>query len=202
LHRRVVLAVNGGFMEITLRSFMTLVHGMLFGGFFLLAIFGVVVVLCRDENQIGAEELTPRGRVLDRLYVWTMAALGWAAVLTGSYVVYPWYRAIPPKGLASLTAYPKALLLASPATAGWHSMGMEWKEHVAWMTPIVATMLAYVWTKHRETLREHKPLRSAVLGFALIAFLGVGMAGIFGAMINKAAPVEGGRTIVLMQGNK
>lgn len=172
---------------------------MLFGGFFLLALFGAVVVLWREVGQVGTDELSPRGHLLERLYVWKMAALGWAAVLTGTYLVYPWYRAVPPKGLTNLAGYPKALLLASPATAGWHSLGMEWKEHVAWLAPIAATMVAYVWSKHRRVLQENRQLRAAVLGFALIAFVAAGVAGFFGAMINKAAPVEGGRTIVLMQ---
>jgi hypothetical protein len=189
-------------MEITLRSLITLVHGMLFGGFFLLALFGAVVVLWRETGQVRSNELSPKGYLLERLYVWKMVVLGWAAVLTGTYLVYPWYRAVPPKGLSSLVGYPKALLLTSSATAGWHSLGMEWKEHVAWLAPITATMVAYVWSKHRRVLYENRQLRAAVLGFALIAFVAVGVAGFFGAMINKAAPVEGGRTIVLMQGGK
>jgi hypothetical protein len=184
-------------MEITFRSLITVGHGLLFGGFFLMALFGAVVVLVR-----GVGELTDRGYRLERVYLWMMAGLGWAAVFTGAYVVYPWYRAVPPKGLANLTEYSKALLVASATTAGWHNQGMEWKEHVAWLAPIAATMVAYVVTKYRGSLREHKQVRSAVLVFALIALVAAGIAGVFGAMINKYAPVQGGRTIVLMSEGK
>ena len=45
-------------------------------------------------------------------------------MITGSWVVYPWYRA---KGPGS----PKSILLANPATKDWHNFAMEWKEHVA-----------------------------------------------------------------------
>jgi hypothetical protein len=34
----------------------------------------------------------------------------------------------------------------------------------------------------------------------MISFLAAGIAGFFGAMLNKHAPVEGGQTIHLMQG--
>ncbi len=87
-----------------------------------------------------------------------MAALGWAAVLTGAYIIYPWYRAVAPAG-ADLALYPKALLTAHPTTAGWHSLGMEWKEHVAWIAPMAATMVAWVMIKHRAAWNA--PARSA-----------------------------------------
>lgn len=38
--------------------------------------------------------------------------------------------------------FPQRLLMSSPATIGWHSLGMEWKEHVAWFAPISITNLA------------------------------------------------------------
>ena len=34
-----------------------------------------------------------------------------------------------------LDAYPRYWLLASEDTAEYHHFGMEWKEHVAWITP-------------------------------------------------------------------
>ncbi len=37
-------------MEITLRELVTSIHGMLFGGFFLLALFGAIVLLL-DQQQ-------------------------------------------------------------------------------------------------------------------------------------------------------
>lgn len=80
-------------MEVTVRGIVSGVHGLLFGGFFLMAIFGVVVELFRSAYAKEPFELTERGYSLERIYLIVMAALGWAAVLSGAYVVYPWYRA-------------------------------------------------------------------------------------------------------------
>ncbi len=182
-------------MEMTLRAFITATHGIFFGVFFLLALYGVVVALCRSAHAKQPSELTARGIFLERLYLLGMVVLGWAAVLLGAYAVYPWYRALPPPGIASLAGYPQALLKSSSATAGWHNLGMEWKAHVAWFAPIAMTMVAWVLIRHRRSLQLHPPLRTALLGFALVAFLSAGIAGLFGALLNKYAPVQGGPTI-------
>ena len=109
------------------------------------------------------------------------------------------YRAIPPAGIASLAGYPQRLLLSRPGTAGWHKLGMEWKEHVAWLAPIAMTMIAYVMTKHRLTMKKYPQIRTALLVFALVALVSGGIAGFFGAMIDNHAPVKGGATIHLVR---
>lgn len=187
-------------MEVTVRGIVSGVHGLLFGGFFLMAIFGVVVELCRSAYAKEPLELTERGYLLERLYLIVMAALGWAAVLSGAYVVYPWYRAALPAGVTDLAGYPQRLLMSSAATVEWHTLGMEWKEHVAWFAPIAMTMVAYVLVKYRGSLKWHGGLRRAVVAFAVAALLAGGIAGCFGALIDKAAPVEGGGTVHLMGG--
>jgi hypothetical protein len=189
-------------MQLTLREFLTAMHGMLFGGFFLMAIFGLVVELVRSSHAAEPATLTPRGRSLEAWFLIVMAALGWLAVFTGTYIVYPWYRAKPPAGTLDLTAYPRSLLLAHPNTAAWHNLGMEWKEHIAFFAPIVITMLAYVLIRQRIALRQDPKLRRSVLAFALLALVACGIAATFGAMINKAAPVAGGPTITLMRSSQ
>ncbi len=189
-------------MEITLRAFLTAIHGMLFGVFFLMAIYGVVVELCRSTYVKQPSLLTSKGYRRERLYLICLVVLGWAAVLSGAYVIYPWYRAIPPAGVTNLARYPQYLLKSSATTVGWHALGMEWKEHIAWMSPIAMTMVAYVLTKYRRNIEVNRQLRTAVLAFALIAFLAAGIAAGFGALIDKAAPVEGGPTINLLQETK
>jgi nitric oxide reductase large subunit len=82
-------------------------------------------------------------------------------------------------------------------TSGWHSLGMEWKEHVAWLTPISITMAAVVVRKYGRHRKSHPQLRTAVLCFTLVSFFSAVTAGFFGAMLNKHAPVEGGYHIVL-----
>ena len=82
-----------------------------------------------------------------------MVVLAWAAVLTGAYVMYPWYRAAAPPSTVDLSAFPQRLLMANPMTVGWHSLGMEWKEHVARFTPIPITMVTFLFIKYGGDLK-------------------------------------------------
>jgi hypothetical protein len=186
-------------MEITVRGLWTLIHGMGFGALYLLACSGAAVELFRLTSS-AAPAATPAQERFLKLYLITMVVLAWVAVLTGAYIVYPWYRAVPPAGTADLTMFPQRLLVSSPATSGWHSLGMEWKEHVAWLAPISITMVAAVFLQYGRDLRRHRALRTAALTFTAASFLAAGIAGFFGAMINKHAPVDGGHTIQLSQG--
>jgi hypothetical protein len=79
---------------------------------------------------------------------------------------------------------------------------MEWKEHVAWFAPISITMAAFVFIRYGPDLKNHPQLRVAVLCFAAASFVAAGIAGFFGAMINKQAPLQGGHTIQLSQGEE
>jgi hypothetical protein len=178
-------------MEISSRAVITQIHGMLFGVFFLLLVFGMVVELYRSSLAAHPSQLNVKGLSLQRFYLVLTTVVGWAAVLSGAYVVYPWYRARPPVG-ANLVDYAQALLKSSPATAGWHSLGMEWKEHVAWFGVIAITMAAVVLLQYGRSIRQHPQIRRAVLGFVLVAFFATTVAGYFGAMLNKLAPVRGG----------
>jgi len=187
-------------MEITARSFWTLVHGMGFGALYLLACSGALVELYRRYGTHSPSLPTERDEKFLRVYLVAMAALAWLAVLTGAYIIYPWYRAVPPPGTVNLAAFPQRLLMASPATSGWHSIGMEWKEHVAWIAPISITMAAAVALQYGRNLKNLPQLRSAVFVFVWTSLIAAGVAGFFGAMINKNAPVEGGPVIHLVQG--
>jgi hypothetical protein len=122
------------------------------------------------------------------------------AVLVGAYAIYPWYRAHPPAGTTDLANFPKALLTSNPATSGWHDIGMEWKEHIAWLSPICLTAVAFLVGRYGARLRDLKGLRNGTVGLLAVAFFATGVAGFFGAMLNKFAPVRGGATIVLMKG--
>jgi len=186
-------------MEITSRSLWTLVHGMGFGALYLLACTGALVEFYR--RFIGrTETIISSDSPFLKIYLFAMTFFAWLAVLTGTYIVYPWYRATPPPGTADLSGYPQKLLMSHVATIGWHSMGMEWKEHVAWLVPIMITMAAVVVARYGSDLRNHPRLRSAVLVAVLFSFASAGLAGFWGAMINKYAPVMGGTTLTIMNG--
>jgi hypothetical protein len=187
-------------MEITTRSLWTMIHGMGFGALYLMACSGALVELHRRYWS----QMKPAIEVEDErfltIYLTMMAALAWLTVLTGAYIIYPWYRAVPPAGTASLAAFPQRLLMSSPSTIAWHSIGMEWKEHVAWLVPISITMAAAVFARHGRNLKVQPELRTAVISFVWVSLFAAGLAGFFGAMLNKNAPVEGGATIHIVEG--
>jgi len=188
-------------MEITTRDLWTVLHGMGFGALFMLAFSGAIAELYRlSAPQVPS--VSARERALLNFYLLTMVILAWLTVLSGAYIVYPWYRAVPPAGITDLADYPRRLLLSTGKTSEWHNVGMEWKEHVAWLAPIAMTMVAYITWKYGRTLTRPRHMRTAVLGFAVAAFVATGVAGAFGAFLNKYAPVRGGSTIILMQGEQ
>jgi hypothetical protein len=189
-------------MEITVRGLWTVIHGMGFGALYLLACSGALMEMYRFTTSRAPSEFTDGQKRFLKFYLIAMVVLAWASVLTGAYVIYPWYRAAVPPGTVDLSMFPQRLLMSSPATVGWHSLGMEWKEHVAWFAPISITMVAFVFIKYGRDLGNHRQLHAAVLCFALASFVAAGIAGFFGAMIAKDAPVHGGRTIQLSRGEE
>jgi hypothetical protein len=184
-------------MEITARGLWTLIHGMVFGALYLLACSGALIEIYRFTTSSAPIGETDRQERFLKLYLVAMVVLAWTAVLTGAYVIYPWYRAALPPSTNDLALFPQRLLMSSRSTAGWHSLGMEWKEHIAWFAPISITMVAFVFFKYGRDLKNHKHLRAGVLVFALASFVSAGVAGFFGAMLDKYAPVHGGPAIQL-----
>ena len=187
-------------MEITVRSLFTLIHGMGFGALYLMACSGALIELHRRYRPSSMAAVTTGDERFMRIYLAAMAALAWITVLTGAYVIYPWYRAVPPAGTTILAAFPQRLLMSSPSTIEWHSIGMEWKEHVAWLVPISISMAAAVFIQYGRNLKSHPQLRTAVLTFVWVSLFSAGVAGFFGAMLVKQAPVGGGGTIHILQG--
>ena len=184
-------------MEISARDAITVLHGVGFGAFLLLGFSGVMVILL--SSSVAGHPWTPKERRLGGYYLGGMAVLAWAAVLVGAYVIYPWYRAIAPVGTVDLGGYPQRLLMSDPTTTGWHDIGMEWKEHIAWFAPITMTALTYLFVKYGPQLPRFRGLRNAMLGLAVIAFVSTAVAGLFGAMLNKYAPVRGGSELIIMK---
>ena len=187
-------------MEITTRDLLTALHGMGFGALFMLAFSGALVELYRLSTPGPQPSISAGGRTLLNVFLVAMAILAWLTVFSGAYLIYPWYRAVPPAELTDLSDYPRRLLLSSGKTSEWHNVGMEWKEHVAWLAPIAMTMVAYVTMKYGRAIIQHRNMRIGVLGFTVAAFVATGIAGGFGAFLNKYAPVRGGEVIILMEG--
>src|SRR5256885_1258433 len=103
-------------MSLTEREIWTLIHGMILSATFLLAFAGGLVGL----NSLRPAWLTGTGlreRIV-RLNLGTavMAGAAWLTVLSGTWIVYPWYRAKPPAGTTgdALQVFPRYFLLDNP----------------------------------------------------------------------------------------
>ena len=169
-------------MELTNREFWGIVHGMGLGALFLLSYGGGLAGLYSYRPGL----LTPEG-VVERSWrlkagTLVMAVAAWLTVFTGTWIVYPWYRAEPDGA--------KFQLLANPATEGWHNFAMEWKEHVAWMAPFIATAVAVGVAYYGVQLVKERKIRNAFIAFLTAAFAIAGLAGLLGALITKAGPVK------------
>jgi hypothetical protein len=170
-------------VHLSYREWWTLIHGMILGARFLLAFSGGLAGLYSLRTElITAEGLRERVRRI-KIGTTVMAITAWLTVITGSWIVYPWYRDPSPDS-------PKSKLLADPNTADWHNFGMEWKEHVAWIAPILATTAAALAVYYGAALARNRSVRRVTMWFFVGAFATAGVAGIFGALITKSAPVH------------
>jgi hypothetical protein len=172
-----------------MREFWTVIHGMGLGAIFLLAFAGGLAGMWSLRPEwVTAAGLQERLRRLT-CGTWIMAIAAWLTVITGTWIVYPWYRAKPPEG-ADLKDYPRSFLLADPDLAAWHTFGMEWKEHVAWIAPILATAVAFIVLRYGGQLVHEPRMRRALMVLFCLAFLTAAVAGIFGAFITKVVPIQ------------
>jgi hypothetical protein len=170
-------------VSLTNREFWGAVHGMGFGALFLLAFAGGLAGLYSlRPGLVTAEGIRERMLRL-RIGFVTMALAAWGTVITGTWIVYPWYREQAPTS-------PRSTLLADPATAQWHTFGMEWKEHLAWFSPILATVVAFIALYYGVNLIRHDRVRKAAMGLLVASFLAAAVAGGLGAFITKVAPIR------------
>jgi hypothetical protein len=153
------------------------------GALFLLAFAGGLAGLYSLRPAL----ITPAG-VAERMRrlkvgVISMAVVAWLTVISGTWIVYPWYREDVPTSA-------KSKLLADPSTADWHDFGMEWKEHIAWISPILATVVAFIVVYYGTNLIRHDRVRKTAMLLFVLAFVFAGIAGALGAFITKVAPVK------------
>ena len=189
-------------MSFTEREWWGLIHGMGLGAVFLLAFAGGLAGL----YSLRPDLITPEG-VVERMRrlkvgVVTMAVVAWLTVITGTWIVYPWYREgiagedfSGCEGLAipdSSTCSPRDFLNSnvSGSTEDWHKFGMEWKEHVAWISPMLATAVAFMVVYYGTNLIRHDRVRRTAITMYVAAFAFAAIAGAFGAFITKVAPVK------------
>jgi len=174
----------------TARSIWTMMHGMALGGGALMGLAVALFSLRAMRVSSASAVADPRPALYLAWLLVLTAALLWLSVLTGTYVVFPPYRATPPEGITDLAPYPKALIQANPGTAWLHSFAMESKEHVPWIAAIVTTAVAFVGVRERSKLLGDRRLNDMATALLLIAFALVSFLALLGVFINKIAPLE------------
>jgi hypothetical protein len=163
-------------MNLTGREMWMVVHGMGLGATFLLAYAGGLAGLWSLRPEwVTVAGLKERSHRLSA-GTWIMAIVAWLTVITGTYIVYPWYRAW--------------YELGNPNLVGWHTFGMEWKQDVAWLAPMLATPVAYVVARYGAALAYEENIRRALIVLFTIAFLAAAVAGLFGAFLTKVFPIR------------
>lgn len=187
-------------MEFTSHETWAVIHGLVLGTIFLLAFGGGLAGLWSYRAGLmtteGIKERTKRINV----GLGVMAVTAWATVITGTWIVYPWYRAKLASAtnagcagteLPSSTCSPRDFLISdvSGDTAVWHEFGMEWKEHIAWAAPILATSAFLLFLYFGPRIVARPWLRMAIIVMLVGAFAAAVVGGAFGAFINKVAPI-------------
>lgn len=166
-------------MPVNSGGLLTAWHGIVFGGLFLLAYSGGLLGLY--SLRPAWVTLTGYRGLIRRLTAgtWLMALVAWLTVLSGTYLILPRYL-----------AGPKASLLAQPGLAPLNDVGMEWKMHIAWFAPVLATAVAFVVLRYGPRLVNDVQMRRAVLLIFTLAFLSASVAGVAGLILDKVAPVQ------------
>lgn len=169
-------------MELSNHDAWAVFHGLVAGGVFLLAFAGGLAGLWSLSNRVTTAEGVKAWVRSLTIGTWGMAAISWITVMTGTYVVYPWYREATPDSARSI-------LLSSPDTELWHRFAFEWKEHIAFLAPILATAVAFMVTYYGSRLVDKPMVRYASMTLFILAFAAAAIAAVFGALVTKNAPV-------------
>lgn len=119
-----------------------------------------------------------------------ISVLAWLTNIVGTYLPYPWYLAESPEDTANLIKFPSSYLLSVPHLAIWHEVGMEWKEHLGWIVPILSTPATYILFVYKKTISYYSKLRAAILTLFIVAFIASAITALIGIIITKLAPVR------------
>jgi hypothetical protein len=130
---------------------------------------------------------SPLKDAVRRLSTGSMALAAWLASVVGTWLVYPGYRA-PAPGDADLALYPRQYLLRTPHLKFWETFAMEWNVHVGWITPFLATAVAFVAVRYGKRLAADFQVRKMLTNLFVIAFATAIIAWLLGALVNIAAP--------------
>jgi hypothetical protein len=153
------------------------------------SVFGIIIVhafgggigtLCTIKDS-------PLKELVRKLSTASMAVVAWLTSAIGTWFGYAGYRAQPPPG-GNLEMYPRAYLLNSPKLAFWETFAMEWKVHIGWLTPFLASAVAFVALRYGRRLVADVQVRKMMTNLFIIAFATALVAAGLGALVNVTAP--------------
>ncbi len=153
------------------------------------SVFGIIIVhafgggigtLCTIKDS-------PLKELVRKLSTASMAVVAWLTSAIGTWFGYAGYRAQPPPG-GNLEMYPRAYLLNSPKLAFWETFAMEWKVHIGWLTPFLASAVAFVALRYGRRLVADVQVRKLMTNLFIIAFATALVAAGLGALVNVTAP--------------
>ena len=149
-----------------------------------------IIIVHAFGGGLGTLLTSGDSRMKDRirkLSTAAMAVVAWLASAVGTWFGYAGYRAkVPPGG--NIEMYPREYLLSSPQLRFWETFAMEWKVHIGWTTPFLATAVAFTALRYRRRLVEDRLVRKVMTIMLLLAFAGALVAAGLGAVVNVTAP--------------
>lgn len=174
----------------TTRSLWTMLHGIVLGGTAMMALAAALFALhAMRTARVSEADLEGPSRQVRWLTV-LIAVVLWATVLSGTYVVFPPYRAPPPDGATDLSRYPRSLIQSAPDTEWLHSFAMEVKEHAPWIAVMLSTAVASIAVRYRARLLTDPELNGLARTLLAVCIALVALASILGVFVNKVAPLE------------
>jgi hypothetical protein len=153
------------------------------------SLFGILIVhaFAAGLGTLCTTTDSPLKERVRKLSTASMAVVAWLAPVTGTWFVYAGYRADAPPG-ADLSLYPRQYLLSSPHLRFWETFAMEWKMHVGWLTPFLATAVAFVALRYGRRLVADVQVRKMLTNLFVIAFAIAMIVVVLGSLVNVAAP--------------
>jgi hypothetical protein len=149
-----------------------------------------IIIVHAFGGGLGTLLTSGDSRMKDRIRKLSTAALAvvaWLASGIGTWFGYAGYRAKMPPG-ANIEMYPREYLLHTPQLAFWETFAMEWKVHIGWTTPFLATAVAFTALRYRRRLVADRLVRKVMTIMLLLAFAGALVAAGLGAVVNVTAP--------------
>jgi hypothetical protein len=169
-----------------------MVHGIGLGGAALLGLAAALFYLyaSRPVSEPVRDPGADAGSRAFAIVTVLTAVLLWLAVIVGTYVIFPPYRATPPAGITDLSAFPRTLILANPSTRWLHALAMETKEHMPWIAAMLTTAVAFVAVRYRRTALASPAMRRMALALLAMSFAIVSFVSLLGVFVNKVAPLD------------